>query len=106
MIPAPVPTVAPRCLPLPKRGVVAVDAGSSFHPADGVWLLLLAVGLGADVPLLRGGFASVSDRAGCTWWRRALVGYLAAHFLGLVPHRWDPLGRLADGFRDLKVAVG
>lgn len=64
-------------------------------PADYVLLALLAVGLAADVPLIRGGHASISERAGATVVRRALVVYLACHFLRIVPPWLDPLSQAA-----------
>lgn len=68
-------------------------------PADYVLLALLAVGLAADVPLIRGGHASISERAGATVVRRALVAYLACHFLRIGPSWLDPLSLAARPLR-------
>jgi len=73
------------------------------EPADAVLLALLIVGLAADVPLIRGGHASVSDRAGATVLRRLVVAYLAAHFLRIGPRRLDPLSHAARYIRRSKL---
>lgn len=64
------------------------------EPADAVLVALVLAGLGADLPLLRRGYATVSSRAGATYWRRVLVLYLACHFCRLWPSRFDPLSRV------------
>lgn len=69
------------------------------HPADVIWLVLIAIGLGADPPLIRKGHQSVSQRAGCTAVRKGAVVYLACHFLGIWPRQFDPLSRVADRLR-------
>lgn len=71
------------------------------HPADAVLVALITVGLAADVPLIRNGHASVSERAGATFARRALVVYFAAHFVRRPRflYRLDPLSALARRIR-------
>lgn len=68
-------------------------------PADLVLLFVLTFALGADVPLLRNGHASVSERAGFTWRRKAIVAYLALHLLRVVPREFDPLCRVGGLLR-------
>lgn len=71
------------------------------HPADAVLVALVAAGLAADVPLIRGGHASVSERAGATLARRLLVLYFAAHFVLRSERlrRVDPLSLAARRIR-------
>lgn len=71
------------------------------HPADLVWLVILGIGLGADLPLIRAGHQSVSERAGATFARRLVVLYLACHFLRQPAflRRVDPLSLIARRIR-------
>lgn len=64
------------------------------HPADALLVGLLVVGLGGSAELQRRGFVSPSSRAHLNWKRKLIVAGMAAHLLGLIPPRWDPLCRV------------